>query len=144
MQRIIAPTAGRARRQLSKGGAAERCCAGAGAPDANADHVDEGAPFAVGVSEGGALDTRGLETLMRLLERPEPVFLADEDDAADASTAGGEGRIALSLHAAGAGDADFDSLLSMPAASDLSVVSESSAPFFCAPLRTVRCVLTRS
>lgn len=94
----------------------------AGMMDATSEFIDEdgGAPFALATAvQGGGRDARGLETLMRLLERPDPVFFFEEDDLADSLAADGERRAALDA----AGGPNFDSLLSMPGASDLSVVS---------------------
>jgi len=89
------------------------------------DEQDEGAPFAVLEADGEGRGSRGLQALLRLLERKEPSFLLEEDGAAS----GGSGGASVG-EAAGAGilDSELDSFLSMPAASDLSVVPSPPPP----------------
>ena len=83
------------------------------------DEQDEGAPFAVLEADGEGRGSRGLHALLRLLERKEPSFLLEEDVAASGGSGGGSvGEVA----SAGILDSELDSFLSMPAASDLSVV----------------------
>jgi hypothetical protein len=91
---------------------------------------DEGAPFAVveGGGEGSGGDPKELATLLRLLEKREPLFLVEEDEGG-----GGDGGVEGGADGGGAGEGcgvgggDLDSFLFMPSASDISVVSVGGA-----------------
>jgi hypothetical protein len=83
---------------------------------------DESAPFAV--EEDGASGGRnlqGLRTLLRLLEKKEPRFLVDEGSVQSRGSAGSGGVVG---EGAGRGilDTELDHLISMPDASDLTLV----------------------
>jgi hypothetical protein len=90
---------------------------------------DEGAPFAVlDADGGGVVGSRGLQALIRLLEKKELTFLLEEDAGA---SGGGSGGCSVGEAATGGFlDSELDSFLFMPAASDLSVVC-LPRPHFC-------------
>ena len=76
------------------------------------------APFALEDVDEGGPDSMGLETLTRLLEQNVPSYLSEDDALARGVNAGGCGDAVCGSVL----DSDLDTLLCMPAASDLSVV----------------------
>ena len=119
--------------QHTQGNTGHSCTARSVAPWADSleeGGLDWGAPFALssGVEEG-AHDSRSLETLMRILEKREPSFLMEDDGV----VGGGRGvrRDVGCGGVEGLFDSDLDCLLSMPAASDLTVVSLFLARALC-------------